>query len=126
MKSLNETPNIQQNSGSINEMVKINLKENGNKWWNLNYNVYDVIVMAENSPNKFAHCHIKHKGNGWDIRVLPDGTVHSIKTKGKGMQNQDDMKKFEKITKEWVKHLNVVDQTVTNGSLINTIWIMNN
>lgn len=125
MKSLNETTQPIYET-SLNEMTRINKNENGNKWWNLNFNTYEVLVIGEGVPNKYPHCHIRHRGNGWDIRVIPDGTVHSIKTKGKGMQNQDDMKKFEKITKEWVKHLNVVAKRSTNGEIIETIWFMNN
>ena len=126
MRTLYETSSSLLYETSLNEMSRINKNEHGNKWWNLNFNIYDVVVIGEGQPNKYAHCHIKHRSNGWEIRVLPDGTIHSIKTKGKGMMSMDDAKKFEKITKEWVKQKNVVSPTITNGEVIQNTWIMNN
>ena len=40
--------------------------------------------------------------------------------------SMDDARKFEKITKEWVKQKNVVSPTITNGEVIQNTWIMNN
>ena len=93
MRALYESHSSPLYETSLNEMSRINKNEHGNKWWNLNFNIYDGVVIGEEQPNKYAHCHIKQRSNGWEIRVLPDGTIHSIKTKGKGMMSMDDARK---------------------------------
>lgn len=121
-----EQPDYENLRTSLNEMARVNKKETGNEWWNLNFNKYNVYVRGEGSANKFAHCHVKNLENGWDVRVLPDGTVHSIKTRGKGMQNKQDMLQFERITKEWVKHRNAFDKFRSNGETVQYWWMAEN
>lgn len=110
----------------LNEMAQINLKETGKKKFNLDSNIYYVYVKGEGGYKKFPHFHIKHKANGWDIRMNMDGSFHSIKTKGKGMQNPDDAHQIEQVAKLWIKENNVLEPDRTNGQVAELTWFRQN
>lgn len=126
MKSLYDTKPLSENAlQCLNEIAQINIDEPSSKT-GFDANVYYIYVRGECGHKKFAHFHIKHKGNGWDIRMLPDGTFHSIKTRGKGMQNPEDAKPIEKIAKIWVTKQNFIEKDLTNGRLVTIHWTANN
>ncbi len=110
----------------LNEMVQINLGEKGNKKSNLNSDVYYVYVKGEGGYKKFPHFHLKHIANGWDIRMNIDGTFHSIKKKGKGMQNKEDAEPISRIAQRRVKENNILEPDRTNGQVAELSWYRNN
>ena len=88
---------------SLNEMAQVNLRERGNNKYSFDSNVYYVYVRGEGGFRKFPHFHIKHRAEGWDIRINLDGTFNSIKTKSHNRQNDQDFADIEKIAINWVK-----------------------
>lgn len=110
----------------LNEMAQINLKETGKKKSNLDSNTYYVYVKGEGGYKKYPHFHIKHKANGWDIRMNMNGTFHSIKTKGRGMQTSTDAHRIEQIAKLWVKEKNILEPDRTNGQVAEITWYRQN
>ena len=111
---------------SLNEMAQINIRETQKGKKHLDEGSYYVYVKGEGGYKKFHHFHIRNKANGWDIRMNMDGSFHSIKTRGKGMQNPEDAIGIENIAKEWVKEKNALDPTKTNGEVAEMEWIRNN
>lgn len=63
--------------------------------------LYEVYVSSNNTFI-YPHFHIKPVQDGWDIRVNMDGSIHSIKVKGKNMQNEYDFPEIEKLLKSWL------------------------
>lgn len=111
---------------SLNEMAQINLNERGTKNNSFNSDVYYVYVKGEGGYKKFPHFHIKHKSEGWDIRMNMDGTFNSIKKRGRGMQKPSDAEPIAKIAQLWVKEKNVLEPDRTNGKVAETLWYRNN
>lgn len=112
---------------SLNEMAQINVNEMGtDKKCSFNCNLYYVYVKGEGSYKKFPHFHIKHKGEGWDIRMNMDGSFNTIKTRSRTRQNEDDFDDIERIAMEWVKQKNALEPDKTNGEVAQTEWIRNN
>ena len=65
--------------------------------------LFEVYVSTENTFI-YPHFYIKSKHDGWDIRVIRvnmDGSIHSIKVKGKNMQNESDFPKIERLLKDY-------------------------
>lgn len=125
-KSINEKMTLNQQM-SLNEMAQINLREQKGRN-HFHEDAYYVYVKGEglSAKYKFHHFHIKSVGNGWDIRMLMDGTFHSIKTRGKGMRNDNDAAPIERIAKEWVKEQNALEPDKTNGQVAEIEWVRNN
>lgn len=112
---------------SLNEMSRINCKEmRSNKECALDCNNFYVYVKGEGGRSKFPHFHIRHIGEGWDIRINLDGTLHSIKTPSKGRQTLDDFRDIEKIAIEWVAQPNALESDRTNGQVAEIAWWRNN
>ena len=112
---------------SLNEMAQININEMGiDKKSSFNCNSYYVYVKGEGAYKKFPHFHIKHKGEGWDIRMNMDGTFNTINTKSDKRQNAQDFSDIEKIAMKWVNKPNSLEPDKTNGEVANLEWIRNN
>jgi hypothetical protein len=107
---------------SLNEMAQVNLRERGNNKYSFDSNVYYVYVRGEGGFRKFPHFHIKHRAEGWDIRMNLDGTFNSIKTKSHNRQNDQDFADIEKIAINWVKAPNTSHPKLTNGELAEIYW----
>lgn len=122
-----ETMSLNQKM-SLNEMAQINLNEQGfEKNGCFDASRYYVYVRGEGGNNKFPHFHIKHLGEGWDIRMnIPDGTLHSIKDKSSRRQNPEDFIDIEKISILWAKSPNVFEPDKTNGRVAEIEWYRNN
>lgn len=128
---MEEKPNERQmtltQKMSLNEMSRINCKEMcNNKECALDCNNFYVYVKGEGGYRKFPHFHIRHIGEGWDIRMNLDGTLHSIKTPSKGRQTLDDFRDIEKIAIEWVAQPNALESDRTNGQVAAITWWRNN
>ena len=63
--------------------------------------LYEVYVSTGNMFI-YPHFYIKSKHDGLDIRVNMDGSIHSIKIKGKNMQNESDFPKIERLLRKWL------------------------
>lgn len=112
---------------SLNEMAQINLKEAGQeKNGFLDSSKYYVYVKGEGGFKKFPHYHIKHKSEGWDIRMNIDGSFHSIKTKSSSRQKYEDFKDIEKISLKWATLPNCFEPDKTNGRVAEIEWYRNN
>lgn len=118
-----ETMSLNQKM-SLNEMAQINLNEQGfEKNGCFDASRYYVYVRGEGGNNKFPHFHIKHKSEGWDIRMnIPDGTLHSIKDKSSRRQNPEDFIDIENISIKWVAMKNTSNPSLTNGELASILW----
>ena len=74
---------------SLNGMAQLNVNENGlSEKDSFDSNVYHVYVAGEGGRQKTPHFHIRHKSEGWDIRMNMDGSFHSIKKNTSERQNQ--------------------------------------
>ena len=125
---IDNVPSITYNQKmSLNEMAQINVDEMGtDKKSNLNCNSYYVYVKGEGSYKKFPHFHIESLSERWDIRMLMDGTFHSIKKKSAKRQKPEDFLDIERIAKVWVTQPNALEPDRTNGKVAETTWIRNN
>lgn len=122
MKSLYDIKPLSENAlQCLNEMAQINKRETSSKD-GFDYRKYRVYVLGEGSNNKFPHFHIKSLSDNWDIRMLMDGTFHSIKLRGKGMQNPEDAKPIERIAKKWVTKPNSFNPKISNGEIAKFLW----
>ncbi len=112
---------------SLNEMAQINLNERGvEKKGNLDSDKYYVYVKGEGGYKKFPHYHIKHKTEGWDIRMNIDGSFHSIKSKSRNRQTDEDFRDIEKISLIWATLPNALEPEKTNGRVAEIEWFRNN
>ena len=111
---------------SLNEMSQINLDERGNNKNGFDSNVYYVYVRGEGAYKKFPHFHIKHRAEGWDIRMNLDGTFNSIKTKGQRMQKKQDALPIQRVAMQWVNMPNALEPDKTNGKVAENMWKRNN
>ena len=112
---------------SLNETARINVNETrADKESGLDSGSYYVYVKGEGTDKKIPHFHIKSIGEGWDIRMLMDGTFHSVKTTGAGRKEPEDFRDIERIAKQWVKQANVLEPDRTNGEVAEIQWIRNN
>lgn len=107
---------------SLNEMAQVNKRERGNNKFGFDSNVYYVYVRGEGGYKKSPHFHIKHRGEGWDIRMNMDGSFNSIKTKSDRRQKDEDFADVEKIAINWVKAPNASYPKLTNGELAEIYW----
>lgn len=122
-----ETPMTLNQKMSLNEMSQINCEEMRNdKKSALNCNCFYVYVKGEGGYQKFPHFHIRHLGEGWDIRLNLDGTLHSVKVPSKSRKNIDDFRDIEKIAIKWVKQPNALESDRTNGQVAEITWKRNN
>jgi hypothetical protein len=112
---------------SLNEMAQLNVNENGlSEKDSFDSNVYHVYVAGEGGRQKTPHFHIRHKSEGWDIRMNMDGSFHSIKTNSSERQNSKDFADIEEISKNWVLKLCTPDDKLTNRELGDILWIAMN
>ena len=79
-------------------------------------------IAVYDFDKKFPHFHIKHRGEGWDIRMNMDGSFNSIKTKSDRRQKDEDFADVEKIAINWVKAPNASYPKLTNGELAEIYW----
>ena len=92
----------------------------------LNCNCFYVYVRGEGGYRKFPHFHIRHLGEGWDIRLNLDGTLHSVKVPSKNRKDIDDFRDIEKIAIKWVKQPNALESDRTNGQVAEITWKRSN
>ena len=112
---------------SLNGMAQLNVNENGlSEKDSFDSNVYHVYVAGEGGRQKTPHFHIRHKSEGWDIRMNMDGSFHSIKTNSSERQNSKDFADIEEISKKWVLKLCTLDDKLTNRELGDILWIAMN
>ena len=111
----------------LNEMAQINFRERGmEKSGKFDASRYYVYVIGEGGFKKFPHYHIKHRTEGWDIRMNIDGSFHSIKTKSEHRQTEKDFADIEKISLLWAKQPNTFEPEKTNGRVAEIEWYRNN
>jgi hypothetical protein len=112
---------------SLNGMAQLNVNENGlSEKDSFDSNVYHVYVAGEGGRQKTPHFHIRHKSEGWDIRMNMDGSFHSIKTNSSERQNSKDFADIEEISKNWVLKLCTLDDKLTNREFGDILWIAMN
>ena len=112
---------------SLNGMAQLNVNENGlSEKDSFDSNVYHVYVAGEGGRQKTPHFHIRHKSEGWDIRMNMDGSFHSIKTNSSERQNSKDFADIEEISRKWVLKLCTLNDKLTNGELAGILWIAMN
>ena len=112
---------------SLNRMAQLNVNENGlSEKDSFDSNVYHVYVAGEGGRQKTPHFHIRHKSEGWDIRMNMDGSFHSTKTNSSERQNSKDFADIEEISKKWVLKLCTLDDKLTNRELGDILWIAMN
>lgn len=112
---------------SLNGMAQLNVNENGlSEKDSFDSNVYHVYVAGEGGRQKTPHFHIRHKSEGWDIRMNMDGSFHSIKTNSSERQNSKDFADIEGISKKWVLKLCTLNDKLTNEELAGILWITMN
>ena len=112
---------------SLNGMAQLNVNENGlSEKDSFDSNVYHVYVAGEGGRQKTPHFHIRHKSEGWDIRMNMDGSFHSIKTNSSERQNSKDFADIEEISKNWVLKLCTLNDKLTNEELAGILWITMN
>lgn len=85
---------------SLCEMALVNSNETRNT--EFPFSNFRVYVIGEDAAFKFPHFHMMSISDGWDIRVNMDGSIHSIKVKGKNMQNESDFPKIERLLRKWL------------------------
>ncbi len=123
LSATNKEPMTYNQRMSLNEMAQLNVGEDGlSKKDSFDSNVYYVYVIGEGGYKKFPHFHIKHKAEGWDIRMNIDGSFHSIKKKAGKRQKNDDFIDIERISKKWVLKASTLNDKLTNGELANILW----
>jgi hypothetical protein len=112
---------------SLNGMAQLNVNENGlSEKDSFDSNVYHVYVAGEGGRQKTPHFHIRHKSEGWDIRMNMDGSFHSIKTNSSERQNSKDFADIEEISRKWVLKLCTLNDKLTNEELAGILWITMN
>ena len=112
---------------SLNGMAQLNVNENGlSEKDSFDSNVYHVYVAGEGGRQKTPHFHIRHKSEGWDIRINMDGLFHSIKTNSSERQNSKDFADIEEISRKWVLKLCTLNDKLTNEELAGILWITMN
>lgn len=112
---------------SLNGMAQLNVNENGlSEKDSFDSNIYHVYVAGEGGRQKTPHFHIRHKSEGWDIRMNMDGSFHSIKTNSSERQNSKDFADIEEISRKWVLKLCTFDDKLTNRELGDILWIAMN
>ena len=112
---------------SLNEMAQLNVDEYGlSEKDSFDSNIYYVYVIGEGGCSNFPHFHIKHKSEGWDIRMNIDGSFHSINKKSSKRQNNEDFIDIEKISKKWVLKISTLNDKLTNGELAKILWLSQN
>ena len=112
---------------SLNGMAQLNVNENGlSEKDSFDSNVYHVYVAGEGGRQKTPHFHIRHKSEGWDIRMNMDGSFHSIKTNTSERQNNKDFADIEEISRKWVLKLCTLNDKLTNEELAGILWITMN
>ncbi len=112
---------------SLNGMAQLNVNENGlSEKDSFDSNVYHVYVAGEGGRQKAPHFHIRHKSEGWDIRMNMDGSFHSIKTNTSERQNNKDFADIEEISRKWVLKLCTLNDKLTNEELAGILWITMN
>lgn len=112
---------------SLNGMAQLNVNENGlSEKDSFDSNVYHVYVAGEGGRQKTPHFHIRHKSEGWDIRMNMDGAFHSIKTNSSECQNSKDFADIEEISRKWVLKLCTLNDKFTNEELAGILWITMN
>lgn len=112
---------------SLNGMAQLNVNENGlSEKDSFDSNIYHVYVAGEGGRQKTPHFHIRHKSEGWDIRMNMDGSFHSVKTNSSERQNSKDFADIEEISRKWVLKLCTLDDKLTNRELGDILWIAMN
>jgi hypothetical protein len=112
---------------SLNGMAQLNVNENGlSEKDSFDSNIYHVYVAGEGGRQKTPHFHIRHKSEGWDIRMNMDGSFHSIKTNSSERQNSKDFADIEEISRKWVLKLCTLNDKLTNEELAGILWITMN
>lgn len=105
----------------LNEMAQVNKREQNI----FPFNVYKVFVLSE-LPNKFPHFHIKSYQEGWEIRVLLNGQIHSIKTKSSKRTKIEDFADIQKKIYKWFELDSPVVKRNTNKEAIEVFWSAEN
>ena len=118
MKHLYNTPS---NLTSLNEMAQANIKE----MRIFPFNSYRIFVLPE-GPNKFAHFHIKSLQDGWEIRVLLNGKIHSVKTKSSKRTKIEDFADIQKKIYKWFELDSLSVKRNTNEEAIEMFWASEN
>ena len=101
----------------LNEMAQVNKREQNI----FPFNAYKVFVLSE-ERNKFAHFHIKSYQEGWEIRVLLNGKIHSVKTKSSKRTKIEDFADIQKMIYKWLLEKCASLKVITNKQNIENIW----
>lgn len=118
MEHLYNTPS---NYNPLNEMAQVNVKE----MRIFPFNAYRIFVLPE-GPNKFKHFHIKSLQEGWEIRVLLNGKIHSVKTKSSKRAKIEDFADIQKMIYKWLLEKCSTLKVITNKQNIENAWVMEN
>ena len=101
----------------LNEMAQVNKREQNI----FPFNAYKVFVLSE-ERNKFAHFHIKSLQDGWEIRVLLNGKIHSIKTKSSKRTKIEDFADIQKKIYKWFKLDSKIAKCCSNEEAVRIFW----
>lgn len=118
MEHLYNTPS---NYNPLNEMAQVNVKEMSI----FPFNAYKMFIVPE-GPNKFPHFHIKSYQEGWEIRVLLNGQIHSVKTKSSKRTKIEDFADIQKMIYKWLLEKCATLKVITNKQNIENAWVMEN
>lgn len=105
----------------LNEMAQVNKREQNI----FPFNAYKVFVLSE-ERNKFAHFHIKSLQDGWEILVLLNGQIHSVKTKSSKRTKIEDFADIQKMIYKWLLEKCATLKVITNKQNIENAWVMEN
>lgn len=121
MEHLFNIYNTPSNYNPLNEMAQVNIKE----MRIFPFNAYRIFVLPE-GPNKFKHFHIKSLQDGWEIRVLLNGHIHSVKTKSSKRTKIEDFADIQKMIHKWLLEKCATLKVITNKQNIENAWVMEN
>ena len=102
-------------------MAQVNLKETSI----FPFNEYRIVVYSE-EQNKFPHFHIISILDGWEIRVLLNGQIHSVKTKSSKRTKIEDFANIQKMIYKWLHEKCATLKVITNKQNIDNVWDMKN
>ena len=114
MEHLYNTPS---NYNPLNEMAQANIRE----MRIFPFNAYRIFVLPE-GPNKFKHFHIKSLQDGWEIRVLLNGQIHSVKTKSSKRTKIEDFADIQKKIYKWFELDSPSIKRNTNKEAVEIFW----
>lgn len=101
----------------LNEMAQVNKREQNI----FPFNAYKVFVLSERL-NKFPHFYIKSLQDGWEIRVLLNGKIHSVKTKSSKRTKIEDFADIQKMIYKWFNLDSKIAKCCSNKEAIELFW----